>query len=334
MADAPIVGRLAPSPSGRLHLGHARSFLLAWWSARSRGGRIVLRIEDLDAERVKPGAVDLVLEDLAWLGLDWDGEPLLQSSRTAAHGAALAALVEAGRAYPCVCTRKEIEEASRAPHGGETRYPGTCRWRFASLAAATESTGLPAALRLAVEPGPVIVDDALRGPTAFDVAAEVGDFVIARKDGVAAYQLATPLDDAYQAVTEVLRGDDLLSSAARQRLVLEALDLPIPRQIHVPLVHDSGGPRLAKRAGSLSLAELRAEGVPASEVVSWAAEASGLPRTPPDPRTAGPGAWLEAFELSRVPRHAVHLAPNTPEGTPEGTRLPPASTGPPPAKAP
>ena len=327
MAEPPIVGRLAPSPSGRLHLGHARSFLLAWWSARSQGGRIVLRIEDLDTVRVKSGAIDLVLEDLVWLGLDWDGEPLLQSTRVAAHTEALASLVEMGRAYPCVCTRKEIKDASRAPHGGETRYPGTCRGRYATLAEATEATGLPAALRLAVEPGPVIVGDLFRGPTSIDVAAEIGDFAIARKDGIAAYQLATPLDDDHQGVTEVLRGDDLLSSAARQALVLGALDLPIPRQIHVPLVHDSIGSRLAKRAGSLSLAELRASGVPAVEVISWAAESSGLPRTPPGPLPEGPEAWIETFQLSSLPRHDIHLAPNTPEGS----HLPPASRGPWPA---
>lgn len=329
MADSLIVGRLAPSPSGRLHLGHARSFLLAWWSARSQGGRVVLRIEDLDAERVKPGAIDLVLEDLAWLGLDWDGEALLQSSRMDAHGEALASLLRSGRAYPCICTRKEVEEASRAPHGGETRYPGTCRGRFASLDDAADATGRSAALRLVVPSGPVIVDDALRGPTPFDVAAEVGDFLIARKDGVAAYQLATPLDDAHQSVSEVLRGDDLLSSAARQRIVLEALGLPIPRQIHVPLVHESSGPRLAKRAGSLSLAELRAAGVPPSEVISWAAEASGLPRTPPGAAASGPRAWVEAFQLSSLPRHVIHLAPNTPQGP----HLPSASRGSWPAKA-
>ncbi|MEM9381815.1 MAG: glutamate--tRNA ligase family protein, partial [Planctomycetota bacterium] len=126
-----VVGRLAPSPTGRLHLGHARSFLLAWWSARSRGGRVVLRIEDLDRERVKPEAVDLLLEDLEWLGLDWEGEPLLQSSRADAHAEALADLARRGLAYPCVCTRREIAGAATAPHGdgAETPYPGTCRGR-------------------------------------------------------------------------------------------------------------------------------------------------------------------------------------------------------------
>lgn len=303
-----VVGRLAPSPTGRLHLGHARSFLLAWWSARSQGGRVLLRVEDLDETRVKEGATELVLRDLEWLGLDWDGEVQMQSERTEAHRAALDSLVESGRAYPCVCTRKEIEESASAPHpeGGETPYPGTCRGRFASVADARASSGRDVALRLVVDPGEVRFDDRFLGEQAIDVAAECGDFVIGRKHGLAAYQLATPLDDAASGVTEVVRGADLVSSAARQRLVLAALRLEAPEQVHVPLVHGPDGRRLAKRAGSLSLEELREQALAPEQVVSWAARASGL-----DPLGAGaPGSaadWLERFAWSRVPREPVVL---------------------------
>ncbi len=307
------MGRLAPSPSGRLHLGHARSFLIAWWSARSQGGRVVLRIEDLDTTRVKPGATELVLEDMAWLGLDWDGEPLLQTARSEAHAAALKKLLDEGRAYPCICTRREIEEAASAPHldAIETPYPGTCRGRYATVDEAREATGREPAIRLAVTPGQVPFTDILRGPQSFDVAALSGDFVIGRKDGMAAYQLATPLDDAYQGVTEVIRGDDLLSSAARQRLVLEALELPFPTQAHIPLVAGPDGQRLAKRAGSLSLQELREAGVSPESNATWAASTVGL-SAPPGPARPDPASkWVETFELSAVPLEAHVRMPDS-----------------------
>lgn len=317
----PVVGRLAPSPTGRLHLGHARSFLIAWWSARAQGGRVVLRIEDLDGERVKPGATELVLEDLAWLGLDWDGEPLLQSERRAAHHAALARLVAEGTAYPCVCTRREIAEAASAPHAGgaESPYPGTCRGRFTSLEEARAATGRDPALRLAMDPsrGPVAFQDAVQGPQIVDVASIAGDFVIGRKDGEAAYQLATPLDDAYQGVTEVVRGADLIPSAGRQALVLEALELSSPRQAHLGLVEEEDGARLAKRAGSLSLQELREAGVAPERIATWAAGTCGRPLSGA-PRPAS--AWIADFGLESVPRHAIRLGPKALPGRPEGGR--------------
>ena len=152
IVNTQIVGRLAPSPTGYLHLGHARSFLLAWWHARSRGGRIVLRLEDLDIERVKPGMLEATIEDLRWLGLDWDGEPYVQSSGVDAINAAAGALIDHGLAYPCTCTRSEIEAAMSAPQGEQIDaiYPGTCRGRYRSLAAAEQESGRPAALRFAV----------------------------------------------------------------------------------------------------------------------------------------------------------------------------------------
>jgi len=311
MADVPpVTGRLAPSPTGRLHLGHARTFLAAWWSARSRGGRVVLRIEDLDADRVKEGATDLVLRDLEWLELDWDGVAMVQSERKAAHAEALDGLVARGLAYPCVCTRREIDEAASAPHadGGEVRYPGTCRGRFSSVAAAREETGREPALRLSIERvaattggGGTVARflDLVQGEVSVDVSEDVGDFVVRRKDGVAAYQLATPLDDAEQAVTEVVRGDDLVPSAGRQALVARALGLPFPAQAHVPLVVDADGARLAKRAGSLALGELRAAGVDPARIRAWAAESLGAPGA-----AEGRG---EGFDWAAVPREPARL---------------------------
>lgn len=273
----PPTGRLAPSPTGRLHLGHARSFLFAWWHARSRGGRIVLRIEDLDRERVKPGYVDGVLADLAWLGLDWDGDTVLQSADTGALERALSDLVSRELAYPCVCTRAEVAALS-APHAtdDETRYPGTCRGKWRTPEAAEAATGRTTAIRLAVEAGLVDVTDGLAGARSFDVAGTVGDFVLRRRDRAFAYQLAVVVDDARMGVDEVVRGADLLPSAARQKLVQRALGLAHPTWWHVGLVVDEAGERLAKRRGDLALASLRAEGVDPRALVAWAARSAGI----------------------------------------------------------
>jgi len=294
-----LVGRLAPSPTGRLHVGHARSFLLAWWSVRQRGGRVLLRMEDLDRDRVKPGMAAAVLEDLAWLGLDWDGEVVNQSSRADAYGAALERLTAGGYLYPCVCTRKEISEAQSAPHaelGGA--YPGTCAGRFASIDEARATTGREAALRFRVPAGRRVVEDAFAGQYGEDLTRTVGDFPVTRRDGEPAYQLAVVVDDAAQGVSEVLRGDDLLSSTLRQELLQEALGLPQPTWVHVPLVVDRDGKRLAKRADDLALAALRASGVAPGEVVRWAALSAGLEDNGPAP-AAG---YVEAFDLARLPR--------------------------------
>jgi glutamyl-tRNA synthetase len=277
-AGSAPVGRLAPSPTGLLHLGHARTFLCAWWSARSRGGRVLMRIEDLDGPRAERRFADAALRDLEWLGLDWDGAPSVQSEHLERFDAAVAALLEAGKAYPCVCTRGDLRTAQSAPHAGdsEPRYHGTCRGRFASLAEAERVSGRPAGVRLQVPDGPITFTDAVAGEVTFDVAATVGDFLIARRGGGAAYQLAVVVDDAAEGVTEVVRGDDLLASTARQRHLQDALGLPYPAYTHVALVTDEHGARLAKRADALSLAELRARGVDPRAIVGWAAESLGL----------------------------------------------------------
>lgn len=302
---APVVGRLAPSPTGLLHLGHARSFLLAWWHARAHGGRIVLRLEDLDEGRSRPEFAAACLHDLAWLGLDWDGAPHVQSDTRAAIDTAADELVARGLAYACTCTRKEIEAAQSAPHAGEERgrYPGTCRGRWSSVAEAERATGRPAALRFRVEPGRIELVDECAGPFSSDVHAEVGDFPIARRSGAPAYQLAVVVDDARAGVTDVVRGDDLLASTARQFLLQRALGLAPPRWHHVPLVVDARGERLAKRTDGLALAELRARGVTPERVAGWVARRSGLVAAADAPAAE----FVAQFDERRVPREPVVL---------------------------
>ena len=305
----PPVGRLAPSPTGLLHLGHARTFLLAFWHVRARGGRLLMRMEDLDGPRAEPRFADAALSDLAWLGLDWDGPSLLQSTGLPRLNAAVSALIAAGKAYPCVCSRTDVRNAQSAPHADalEPRYPGTCRGRYASLAEAEHESGRPAGARLLVPDGSVSIEDGVSGMSRWDVARDVGDFLIAKRDKAPAYQLAVVVDDAAQGVSEVLRGDDLLPSAARQWHVQTALGLPHPAWFHVPLVTDESGRRLAKREADLSLAELRAGGTDPRAIVAWAARSAGIDVgervTPQDASSS--------FELARVPRKPVSLDSKT-----------------------
>jgi len=291
-----IVGRLAPTPSGGLHLGNARTFLVAWLSARSAGGRVLLRIDDLDQARVKPGCVEQALADLHWLGLDWDGEPLYQSRRSDAYAAALEQLRVAGLAYPCVCSRREIELAAQAPHAGDEgpAYPGTCRNK------SHHTSDRKPAWRFKADGGRVEFDDAVHGRCEF----ESDDFVIFRNDGVAAYQLATVVDDHHQGVTEVVRGDDLLHSTARQVLLYRALKLTPPRYLHVPLVLDDAGHRMAKRRDSTRLAALREAGIDAAKIVGALAASCGWAK--PGER-AMPSELVARYDLARLPREPVRF---------------------------
>ena len=272
----PVVGRLAPSPTGALHLGNARTFLLAWLSVRSRGGTLLLRVEDIDGPRVKPEATAQAIEDLRWLGLDWDGDVVVQSARLPMYRAAAERLLAAGLVYPCVCTRSEIEEAASAPHevGADGPvYPGTCRGKFLDLAAAKAATGRDAALRFRVDADAVPFVDGFVGPQAGSVR---GDFVVQKRDGGPAYQLAVVVDDAAGGVTEVVRADDLLPSTPRQLLLYRALGLRAPGFVHVPLVVGGDGLRLAKRHGDTSLRALRAGGVRREQLVGYLAFLCGL----------------------------------------------------------
>lgn len=291
-------GRFAPSPTGELHLGNARTALLAWLSIRAAGGSLVMRVEDLDRARERPGAAAAILSALRYLGLDWDegpdvggpAGPYLQSERSALYDAATERLLAGARAFRCFCSRAEVAATSQAPHAGEEgpRYPGTCRSPDPAREAAAREKGRLAAVRFLVPPGPVAFEDLLAGPQALDVSAQVGDFVIRRADGIAAYQLAVAVDDAAMGITEVLRGDDLLSSTPRQLLLYDALGLPAPRFLHVPLVVGPDGARLAKRHGATSLAALQARGEDPARICGFLAESAGL---------AAPGERLTPPEL-------------------------------------
>jgi len=291
---APFVGRFAPSPTGRLHLGNVRSALLGWLAARAAGGRFLLRVEDLDPDRSREDAIAWLVEDLAYLGLDWDGEVWRQSQRGAAYEAALEALREKGLVYPCWCSRAEIARAASAPHVGEEGpvYPGTCR------DGGVPKPGRTPALRFRVPEGVVSFVDGVHGPVSQDVARDVGDFVVRRVDGVASYQLAVVVDDAAQGVTDVLRADDLLLSTPRQLLLYRALGLPEPRFAHVPLLLQADGKRLAKREGSTTVAGLRAAGVSGEAIVGLLAKWSGLS----DGAPTRPAELVRGFSLARVRR--------------------------------
>ena len=240
--------RLAPSPTGSLHLGNARTFLVNWALARRRGWRILLRIEDLDGPRVKPEAVDGVRRTLEWLGLDWDEGPVVQSDDLEPYREAMRRLAAEGKAFPCALTRGQIAAAASAPQEGshELVYPGSLRPRSWERAFTDAETNW----RFLVPDAPVSFDDAFAGPQSFDLSKTIGDFIVWTKRGMPAYQLAVVVDDHRQGITEVVRGDDLLESGARQRALYRALGYaPEPRLWHLPLVVGPDGKRLAKRHG-------------------------------------------------------------------------------------
>jgi glutamyl-tRNA synthetase len=288
-----------------MHLGNARTALLAWLDVRSRGGRMLLRIEDLDRDRCRPAHADGVRADLAWLGLDWDAETAPQSTRDAAYAAAVEALQDRGAVYECFCSRRELAVAS-APHAdqAERRYPGTCRALTAEERDAHRAAGRRAALRARMPDAPVEVVDRLHGSVVERVAATVGDVTVRRSDGLYAYQLAVVVDDAADGVTDVLRGDDLLSSTPRQAALQALLGLPRPAYAHVPLVVGSDGTRLAKRHGAVSLAELRDAGVAPARVVGSLAASAGLA---PHGAAAMPYDLVPGFAIVRLTRTPARL---------------------------
>lgn len=282
----PVRGRYAPSPTGTIHLGNASTALLAWLSVRSRGGAYVMRLEDLDAPRVVAGSAEAILSDLVWLGLDWDEgpdvdgpfAPYVQSRRRDVYDRAFEQLVERGSVYPCFCSRRDIQAAASAPQapGDEVLYPGTCRSLAADEVAARRVAGRPHAWRFVVNPAEVSgFDDAVCGRFEPD-REQLGDFVIRRADGVAAYQLAVVVDDLAMRIDEVVRGGDLLASTVRQNLIYRALDAPPPAYGHVPLLLGPDGVRLSKRHQGVTLAELRGAGLAAETVVGRLAALLGL----------------------------------------------------------
>jgi glutamyl-tRNA synthetase len=289
-------GRFAPSPTGTLHLGNLRTALLAWLYARSAGARFLMRMEDLDAGRVRPGSAEEQLADLAALGLDWDGEIVFQSRRLERYDAAIEQLRAAGHLYECFCTRAEIRSAASAPHGPlpEGHYPGTCLHLTGAERAERRASGRPPALRIRATGERVGFDDRVLGR----VEGVVDDFVVRRNDGAPAYNLAVVVDDAAQGVGLVVRGDDLADTTPRQLLLARLLGLPEPGHAHVPLVVGADGARLAKRHGGITL-----RAVQPAAALAWMARSLGLPPG------GSPRELLEAFEPAAVPREPAVWRP-------------------------
>ncbi|MFO0815041.1 MAG: tRNA glutamyl-Q(34) synthetase GluQRS [Gemmatales bacterium] len=294
-----IVGRLAPSPTGGQHLGNARTYLLAWLSARCQSGKIILRMEDIDSPRIKGDAAEQAIDDLRWLGLDWDIGPIVQSTRLRHYQAALDELKAKELVYPCTCTRKDIEQAASAPHLEHELppYPGLCAHR--SVADAALITDKPFAWRFRSTTVPGFEDVFAGWITPRPEYG--GDFVVWKNNNTPAYQLAVVVDDVEMGVTEVIRGDDLIPSTPRQLQLYRALGKQPPRFSHIPLVTGTDGRRLAKRHGDARLASYRAQGVSAEQVLGYLAMSCGWQRTPA-PTTLT--ELLKQFTWDTVPHQA------------------------------
>jgi glutamyl-tRNA synthetase len=285
-------GRFAPSPTGTLHVGNLRTALLAWLFARSPGARFLVRMEDLDQGRVQTGAAERQLRDLRAIGLDWDGEVVYQSHRHDAYEAALERLLAAGDLYECFCTRAEIRAAASAPHGPlpEGAYPGTCLRLTEAERRRKRAGGRPPALRVRANGARVAFTDRLHGRQ----EGVVDDFVVRRNDGAPAYNLAVIVDDAWQGIGEVVRGDDLLETTPRQLFLADALGLDAPDYAHVPLVLGPDGSRLAKRHGAVTLDQLDA-----GAALRWMAATLGMDG-------ASTAAEMQArFDPAALPREAT-----------------------------
>lgn len=318
------IGRLAPSPTGHLHLGNAWAFLWAWAACRKQNsrnenppkatGRLLLRMEDIDPERSTPAFAAALMDDLRWLGLDWDAEPLIQSQRSAFYDAALDSLAQQNRLYPCYCTRKELREQlaslAGAPHVDDrgAPYPGTCQHLSPEQRQVKEAAGRRACLRLRTADLPSVdFTDIVCGPQRMTLEACGGDFALRRSDGVYAYQLAVVVDDALSGVNQVVRGNDILVSTPRQIALCRLLGYPQPTYAHLPLLCDENGERLAKRHASLSLCSLRDAGVAPERIIGLLAHKAGFI---PTPTPCSPAAVLPAFHLSRFTPEAVRLSPS------------------------
>ncbi len=294
------ITRLAPSPTGALHLGNARTFLATWATARRNNWQIILRIEDLDGPRIKPESTQQAIDDLKWLGMDWDEGPTVQSHSLEPYQRAIRLLVDRGLAYPCVCTRKEVDLAASAPHAedGSTIYPGTCHGRFTSVDDAFRQTGKAPAIRFRVPDETFRFVDDFAGERSFDLSQQIGDFVIAKPDGSPGYQLSVVVDDAQACVTDVIRADDLIDSVPRQVLIYRALGLEarIPRYFHLPLVIGQDGRRLAKRHGDTRISAYREAGVSPDRLRALLARWLGVEAG----NSITADAFVEQFDLSKI----------------------------------
>lgn len=308
---------MAPSPTGFMHLGNAWSFLLCWLAVRSKGGTLVLRMEDIDPDRSRPEFADGIMRDLEWLGLDWDEGPdvggpygpYVQSERYGRYEEVLALLEEQGHVYPCFCTRKELRALASAPHAEDygAAYPGICLNLSAAERRERMEQGRKAALRLHCGKHSIGFHDVLRGDVCLTWEECGGDFAVRRSDGVFAYQLAVVIDDADQQITQIVRGDDILHCTPRQVLVYRLLGKPVPTYAHVPLVFDHEGERLAKRHRHFELCMLREAGIRPEAVVGYLACRAGLQ---PEPAPARPEVFCSRFRLEDIPLARVELEPD------------------------
>lgn len=290
-------GRFAPSPTGRMHLGNVFSALLSWLSVKSKGGEWLLRIEDIDPQRSRQSYADLLMDDLQWLGLEWDGEPLYQSQRSDIYEHYFEILRQQGVTYPCYCTRNDLL-ATQAPHESDGRvvYPGTCRHL-------PPQPDKPAATRIVVTNSDITFCDGHYGTQTVNLASHVGDFIIRRKDGAWAYQLAVVVDDALMGVTEVVRGRDLLLSSPQQIYLSQLLGFTSPCFIHLPLLCNTAGQRLSKRDRSLDMESLRQRFTP-QELVGRLACLAGL-QSEPQPLSAA--ELIPLFSWDNVSREDIVL---------------------------
>ncbi len=296
------VGRFAPTPSGRLHLGNLLCAMLAYLSARKSGGSFLVRIEDVDVPRCPRALAAQALEDLRFLGFSWDAPPVYQSERAEAYQSALRQLQQRGLIYPCFCTRAQLHTA--APNLGDTQvvYPGTCAHLKAAEAEALAHLRSPA-LRLRVPDADIVFEDGLFGWQRENLKRDCGDFVLQRSDGLFGYQLAVVVDDAFSGVDEVVRGRDILSATPRQIYLQHLLGLPTPRYIHIPLLLDPEGRRLAKRDQDLDLTAL-SKRMRAEEILGLLAWAAGIQE---EPRPASLDTLVAVFDWSRIPREDIRL---------------------------
>lgn len=297
------IGRFAPSPTGRMHLGNVFSALLSWLSAKSKGGEWLLRIEDIDPGRSRQEYADMMMHDLEWLGLEWDGTPVYQSQRSGIYEQYFNLLQRKGLTYPCYCTRTDIL-ATQAPHESDGRvvYKGTCRPKHPNVSISSNQplnhqTTQPAATRLIVPDRNISFTDGHYGTHSVNLAQQVGDFIIRRKDGAWAYQLAVVVDDALMGVTEVVRGRDLLLSVAQQMYLSEVLELPSAQFIHLPLLCNADMQRLSKRDKSLDMGCLRMK-YAAEDIIGILAHLAGL-QSSPTPITAE--NLIPLFSWNKVP---------------------------------